>query len=142
MTMELQADVDVGIERLLVGELDVASNRGRAHVVRAAVGGLHDARPAAGHDGESGAAQAPAHFAGHLVIPVVLLEAGRAEDGDARPHEVQAAAGPQASQPVVVAYTLGRGLVIRSGLSQWSARLGRDANVDAVTRRAWTLLSR
>ena len=65
--------------------------------------------------------------------------AERSEDLGSR---VQAAAGPQASQPVVVAYTLGRGLVIRSGLSQWSARLGRDANVDAVTRRAWTLLSR
>ena len=55
---------------------------------------------------------------------------------------VQAAAGPQEDERVVVAYTLGKGLVIRTGLPEWSRRLDSDGNVDAVTRRAWSLLSR
>ncbi|MDX6669402.1 MAG: hypothetical protein QOK04_2782 [Solirubrobacteraceae bacterium] len=54
-----------------------------------------------------------------------------------------AGAGEQEGTPVVAAYQLGKGLVIRTGLPQWSERLGAgDANVVAVTRRAWTLLSR
>ena len=43
---------------------------------------------------------------------------------------------------MVVAYSLGQGLVIRAGLPDWSTRLGNDDNVNAVTRRAWALLSR
>jgi hypothetical protein len=42
----------------------------------------------------------------------------------------------------VIAYTLGRGLVIRTGLPEWSRRLEGDLNVNLVTRRAWALLSR
>jgi hypothetical protein len=54
-----------------------------------------------------------------------------------------AGAGEQEGAPVVAAYQLGKGLVIRTGLPQWSQRLGAgDPNVVAVTRRAWTLLSR
>ena len=75
------------------------------------------------------------------VIAAALLAASAVLGPNVRVRAL-AAAGPEAGQPVVVAYTLGGGLVIRSGLSQWSALLGRDANVDAVTRRAWTLLSR
>jgi hypothetical protein len=56
--------------------------------------------------------------------------------------KVQAAAGPQEGERVVVAYTLGKGLVIRTGLPEWSRTLDSDSNVDAVTRRAWALLSR
>jgi hypothetical protein len=52
-----------------------------------------------------------------------------------------AAAGRQAGQPVVVAYRLGKGLVLRTGLPQWSQRLGSDQDTAAVTRRMWTLLS-
>jgi hypothetical protein len=55
---------------------------------------------------------------------------------------VVAAAGEQAGQPVVVAYRFGKGLVIRTGLPQWSQRLGSDQETAAVTRRMWTLLSR
>jgi N,N-dimethylformamidase beta subunit-like protein len=55
---------------------------------------------------------------------------------------VMAAAGPQAGQPVVVAYRMGKGLVFRTGLPQWSQRLGSDQDTAAVTRRMWTLLSR
>ena len=56
--------------------------------------------------------------------------------------KVVAAAGRQAGQPVVVAYRMGKGLVIRTGLPQWSQRLGSDQETAAVTRRMWTLLSR
>jgi N,N-dimethylformamidase beta subunit-like, C-terminal len=55
---------------------------------------------------------------------------------------VVAAAGEQAGQPVVVAYRFGKGLVIRTGLPQWTQRLGSDQETAAVTRRMWTLLSR
>jgi hypothetical protein len=54
---------------------------------------------------------------------------------------VVAAAGEQAGQPVVLAYRFGKGLVIRTGLPQWSQRVGSDQETAAVTRRMWTLLS-
>lgn len=44
--------------------------------------------------------------------------------------------------PVIVATALGRGLVIRTGLPEWEARIAGDLNVSALTRRAWSLLSR
>jgi hypothetical protein len=50
--------------------------------------------------------------------------------------------GARAGAPVIVALALGRGLVIRTGLPQWGARIGRDPNVAALTKRAWVLLSR
>ncbi|MFL5821043.1 MAG: FlgD immunoglobulin-like domain containing protein [Solirubrobacteraceae bacterium] len=49
--------------------------------------------------------------------------------------------GARAGAPVIVAVALGRGLVIRTGLPQWGARLGRDPNVAALTKRTWVLLS-
>jgi hypothetical protein len=54
---------------------------------------------------------------------------------------VVAAAGEQAGQPVVLAFRFGKGLVIRTGLPQWSQRVGSDQETAAVTRRMWTLLS-
>lgn len=44
--------------------------------------------------------------------------------------------------PVIVAAAQARGLVIRTGLPEWEARIARDLNVSALTRRAWALLSR
>jgi hypothetical protein len=67
---------------------------------------------------------------------------GPGERSEGLGSKIQSAAGPQEGQPVVVAYTLGKGLVIRTGLSEWSTRLGSDLNVNLVTRRAWALLSR
>jgi hypothetical protein len=72
----------------------------------------------------------------------LLAGFGPGERSEGLGSRIQSAAGPQEGRPVVVAYTLGKGLVIRTGLSDWSARLGSDLNVDAVTRRAWALLSR
>lgn len=55
---------------------------------------------------------------------------------------VVAGAGVEVGRPAIVAYRLGRGLVIRFGLPEWTQRLSRDRNVAAVMRRTWTLLSR
>jgi hypothetical protein len=49
--------------------------------------------------------------------------------------------GARAGAPVIVAAASGRGLVIRTGLPEWGRRM-RDLNVQAMTRRAWVLLSR
>jgi hypothetical protein len=72
----------------------------------------------------------------------LLTGFGSGERSEGLGSKVQSAAGPQEGQPVVVAYSLGQGLVIRTGLPDWSALLGSDDNVNAVTRRAWALLSR
>ena len=64
---------------------------------------------------------------------VASLEAGA---------EMVAEAGPPSARPVVAAYRLGAGLVIRTGLPDWRAHLAADPAVDAVTARAWKLLSR
>jgi hypothetical protein len=50
--------------------------------------------------------------------------------------------GAHAGAPVIVAAAVERGLVIRTGLPEWGSRMPRDANVQALTKRAWTLLSR
>jgi hypothetical protein len=42
----------------------------------------------------------------------------------------------------LVAYRLGRGLVIRMGTPQWGRAIARDPEVAAVTRRTWEVLSR
>jgi hypothetical protein len=54
---------------------------------------------------------------------------------------IVAAAGRDPAKPALVAYELGRGLVIRVGAAGWSRRLGSDEDVGIVTRRIWTLLS-
>ena len=46
------------------------------------------------------------------------------------------------SKPDFVAYTLGKGLVIRVGTDQWPNALAASPEVSNATRRMWTLLSR
>ena len=46
------------------------------------------------------------------------------------------------SKPDFVAYTLGKGLVIRVGTQQWASELAASPEVANATRRMWTLLSR
>ncbi|HVS29225.1 MAG TPA: N,N-dimethylformamidase beta subunit family domain-containing protein [Solirubrobacteraceae bacterium] len=53
-----------------------------------------------------------------------------------------AGAGVRVGHPVLLAERFGKGLVLRTGLPQWSSRLGSDPNTFAITRRIWTLLSR
>lgn len=45
-------------------------------------------------------------------------------------------------KPDFVAYTLGKGLVIRPGTVQWTEQLGESSEVAGATRRMWTFLSR
>jgi hypothetical protein len=52
------------------------------------------------------------------------------------------AAGRDGGRPALVAYRLGRGLVIRLGTPEWSASARKDPDVATVTRRTWALLSR
>jgi flagellar hook assembly protein FlgD len=56
--------------------------------------------------------------------------------------KVEASAGRDRSHPAFIAYTLGRGLVVRAGTPQWSRMLATDTEVAAVTRSLWSLLSR
>ena len=66
-----------------------------ARLAGAAVGGLHDARAAAGHHREPGGGELAADLARERVVAVVVGEARRAEDGDARADEVQGAEAAQ-----------------------------------------------
>src|SRR4051812_1286194 len=56
--------------------------------------------------------------------------------------KVEASAGRDPNHPAFVAYTLGRGLVVRTGTPQWSRMLATDTEVAAVTKSLWSLLSR
>jgi flagellar hook capping protein FlgD/N,N-dimethylformamidase beta subunit-like protein len=46
------------------------------------------------------------------------------------------------TKPDFVAYSLGKGLVIRAGTGQWPQALAQSPEVANATRRMWTLLSR
>jgi hypothetical protein len=48
----------------------------------------------------------------------------------------------ETGKPDFVAYTLGKGLVIRTGTDQWPSALADSPEVANATRRMWTLLSR
>ena len=55
---------------------------------------------------------------------------------------VQVLGNPDLAHTYTYIPDIGKGLVIRTGLPAWSRRLDSDGNVDTVTRRAWSLLSR
>ena len=75
--------VEVRVRLLLFRQLDVAADGPPARLPGAAVGALHDAGPAARHDGEAGARQACADLPRHLVVPVLVGHARRAESAEA-----------------------------------------------------------
>jgi hypothetical protein len=52
------------------------------------------------------------------------------------------AAATGESKPDFVAYTLGKGLVIRVGTEQWAGSLADSPELANATRRMWSLLSR
>jgi hypothetical protein len=52
------------------------------------------------------------------------------------------AAGRDRKHPAFVAYTLGKGTVVRVGTPQWAQALADDSEVQAITRSTWDLLSR
>jgi hypothetical protein len=54
----------------------------------------------------------------------------------------RAAPGTNETRPDLVAYTLGKGLVIRAGTDQWPLALESSPEAASATRKRWTLLSR
>jgi hypothetical protein len=83
-------------------------------------------------------------FAGgdSFVGEFTLFEPSAALPGDAEP---LAAAGRDPEEPDLVAYKLGKGLVIRMGTPQWAAQLSRDRlglELPRATARLWRLLGR
>ena len=82
---EAKPDVQVGVQRLLTRELDVAADRQRSGVPRAAVGGLHQAGAAAGDDRVAGPSQARADLANERVVGVLAWRSRRPEHRHRRP---------------------------------------------------------
>jgi hypothetical protein len=81
--------IEVRVGRLFERQFDVAPDRQAARIVRAAIGGFHQARTAAGHHGKPHSAEPATHLARQFVVLVAFLEAGGAEHGDARSDEMQ-----------------------------------------------------
>ena len=81
---EVEADGLVRVGRLLVGQADVQADGRAAGVERALVGGLHDARAAAGDDGQASADQFPADGLGGGVERVAGRRPRAAEHRDGR----------------------------------------------------------
>jgi hypothetical protein len=59
----------------------------------------------------------------------------------ARGARVLAAAGRDPHKPAFVAYSLGRGTVVRVGTPAWNASIDSASQVAGVTQRIWALLS-
>ena len=77
---EVDQRVDVGIGPLLEREFDVAPDRMPAPLLRALVGGLHDARSRPGHDRKSILGQELRRFRRRRVVGIAWLGARRAEE--------------------------------------------------------------
>src|SRR4051794_36842527 len=86
---ERHPTIQIRIRLLLLRELDVAADRVTAYFFGAPVGRLHDARPAAGHDGEAGLRQAAADLTRQKIVGLILRKSSRAEHGDAWSNEMQ-----------------------------------------------------
>lgn len=80
-------------------------------------------------------------FAGFTSFEAVISPAPAAKlVSDAE--DPDSGAGGQSTGPVIAAISRDKGLVIRTGLPEWGMRMGHNPNVQALTRRAWSLLSR
>ena len=78
-------EVDVLVQALLEGQLDVAADGNAARLLRAAVGGLHHSGPAAGDDREALLGELGRQPARRAVVAVPASDARRPEDADGRP---------------------------------------------------------
>ena len=83
--VELDSQVDVLVEGLLEGQLDVAPDRKPPSFAGAAVGRLHDAGSASGDDGEAAPGQQRAQPSRLGVHGIGVGDPGRAEDADGAP---------------------------------------------------------
>ena len=81
--LEVQIRRDVGVRQLLVGQDDVQADAERAGIMGAAVGGLHDARPPAGHDHEPVVVGMRSDQASQLARFLVVAAVGQPALGDA-----------------------------------------------------------
>src|SRR5207245_9180455 len=81
---ELHPQVDVVVEVLLEGQLDVAADRQAASLLRPPVGRLPDPGPATGDDGEALLDQALGNTTGKPIIRVAAPGARRPEDAHRR----------------------------------------------------------
>src|SRR5579859_6344743 len=79
---KLDAEIDVGIQRLFMGQLDVAAHGDATRLLGPAVDRLHETRSPAGDDREPPAGQRLTGLARRLVEGVVRLGASRSEDAD------------------------------------------------------------
>ena len=78
---ELDAQIDVAVQGLFVGQLDVAADRQTADLMAAAVDGLHDSWPTTGDDSEPAVRERGTQRATGLVVGVVVFGPGGAEHG-------------------------------------------------------------
>src|SRR5256886_9876454 len=78
---ELDAQIDVAVQGLFVGQLDVAADRQPADLMAAAVDGLHDSWPTTGDDSEPAVRERGTQRATGLVVRVVVFGPGGAEHG-------------------------------------------------------------
>src|ERR1700722_16331678 len=82
--MEAKRDVGVGVSFLFKGQFNIQPNRFTLTLGRAAIGGGHDARPAASDNGQVVPRQFLADGCGRAIVRVLRLRARRAEDGHGR----------------------------------------------------------
>src|SRR5439155_12793441 len=87
--------IEIGIRRLLGGQLNVAADRAATDLFGAAVCRFHNARSTPGHHSESQPRNCRAHFSSQLVMRIVGLNARRAEHGHAWTDEVERAKSAQ-----------------------------------------------
>src|SRR2546430_8022778 len=78
---KLDAQVDVAVQGLFVGQLDVAADRQTADLVAAAVDGLHDSWPTTCDDSEPAVRERGTQRATGFVVRVVVFGPGGAEYG-------------------------------------------------------------
>src|SRR6187549_1876443 len=83
---ELHAEVDVLVQPLLEGQLDVAADGDAARLLRAAVGGLHHSGAATGDDREALLGERGGQPARRPVVAVPASDARRPKDADGRPN--------------------------------------------------------
>ena len=74
---EAKPDVQIGVQRLLTRQFDVAADRQRSGIARAAVRRLHQPRTAPGDDRVAGVAQARADLTDQRVVGVLARRARR-----------------------------------------------------------------
>src|SRR6266542_4870060 len=93
--MHPHAAIEINICRLLGGQLNRASDRAATGLLSAEVCRFHDSRAAASNYSEAKLRHCSAHFSSQLVMWIVRLDPGGAEDGHAWTDEMKRAKSAQ-----------------------------------------------